>query len=256
MEKKLILDTLTRYKNILVEKGYNVIYIGLYGSQNYNLDDSNSDIDARAIVLPTLNDLIFRRSVSTTLEVEGVGAVDVKDLITYYSVIKKGNTAFIEPIRSEYWIGDGTIRDLLGVIPANPKAVFGTMLEKQKALTHKYPSKEKEFELFGYDPKQLHHIIRMYDILMENKNNAQKYIETAYLSYSGVSKDVMLGIKRNDLETGPITKDQAEEMARQYIALARGLLDNYFIEPYKIDEGIDYIVGNYIEQQLEIIMKN
>ena len=255
MEKEVILETLIKYKNILVEKGYNVIYIGLYGSQNYNLDDSNSDIDARAIVLPTLNDLIFRRSVSTVIEVDGVGAVDVKDLITYYSVIKKGNTAFIEPIRSEYWIGDGTIRDLLGVIPANPKAVFGTMLEKQKALTHKYPSKEKEFELFGCDPKQLHHIIRLYDVLMENKKNAKKYIETAYLSYSGVLREFMLGVKRNNLETGPIAKDAAEEMARQYIALARGLLDNYFIEPYKIDEDLDDKVGNYIEQQLEIMMK-
>ena len=34
----LIFKTLNDYKKMLENKGYNVIYIGLYGSQNYNLD--------------------------------------------------------------------------------------------------------------------------------------------------------------------------------------------------------------------------
>lgn len=255
MDKTKIMETLIQYKTLLIEKGYNVLYIGLYGSQNYGLDDNSSDIDARAIVLPSLNDLIFRRSISTVIEVPGVGAVDVKDLVTYYSVIKKGNPAFIEPLSSEYWIGNGTVRVLFNSIPANPKAVFGMMLEKQKALTHKYPSKEREFELFGYDPKQLHHIIRLYDILVKNKEDGKKYIDNVCLTYTGASKEIMLGVKRNDLITGPITKEEAEKIAEKYIELARNLLDNYYVEPFEVDTDLDNEVGFYIEQELKQELK-
>ena len=94
MERKIIFQELSNYKKILEEKGYNVIYIGLYGSQNYNLDDELSDIDVKAIILPTLHDIIFRKVTSTTIECEK-GNIDVKDLLTFYDVIKKGNFSYI-----------------------------------------------------------------------------------------------------------------------------------------------------------------
>ena len=53
MKDEEIYKQLSRYKKILEDKGYNVIYVGLYGSQNYNLDDEESDIDAKAIIVPT-----------------------------------------------------------------------------------------------------------------------------------------------------------------------------------------------------------
>ena len=39
MDKNEIFKELVNRKKILENKGYKVIYIGLYGSQNYNLDD-------------------------------------------------------------------------------------------------------------------------------------------------------------------------------------------------------------------------
>ena len=45
MNHEQIYIRLREYKKILEEKGFNVIYIGLYGSQNYNVDDEQSDID-------------------------------------------------------------------------------------------------------------------------------------------------------------------------------------------------------------------
>ena len=72
---KKILETLNYYKQLLEQKGYKVIYVALYGSQNYNVDDEKSDIDAKAIVLPTLADIIHRRPISAIIETE-YGAVD------------------------------------------------------------------------------------------------------------------------------------------------------------------------------------
>ena len=45
MEEKEIYITLNKYKKELEQRGYKVIYIGLYGSQNYNCSDEFSDID-------------------------------------------------------------------------------------------------------------------------------------------------------------------------------------------------------------------
>ena len=50
MNKTDLFKTLSRYKDLLEEKGYTVVYIGLYGSQNYNLDDEQSDIDCKVII--------------------------------------------------------------------------------------------------------------------------------------------------------------------------------------------------------------
>lgn len=94
MRREQIYIRLREYKKILEEKGFNVIYIGLYGSQNYNVDDEQSDIDCKAIILPSLHDIIFRKVTSTTIELE-TGAIDVKDIITFYNVIRKGNFSYI-----------------------------------------------------------------------------------------------------------------------------------------------------------------
>ena len=115
------------------EKGYKVIYIGLYGSQNYNLDDEESDIDVKAIIMPTLHDIIFRKVTSATIECEK-GNIDVKDLITFYDVIKKGNFSYIESIQTKYSIGDKYIKELFSQFKVNKKSMLGAMYEKRKAL--------------------------------------------------------------------------------------------------------------------------
>ena len=43
----------------LQKKGYNVIFIALYGAQNYNLKRSKSDYDYKAVVVPSLRDIVF-----------------------------------------------------------------------------------------------------------------------------------------------------------------------------------------------------
>ena len=143
---KKILETLNYYKQLLEQKRYKVIYVALYGSQNYNVDDEKSDIDAKAIVLPTLADIIHRRPVSATIETE-YGTIDYKDIITFNDIVRKGNFSYIEAVQSTYRIGDiETIDRLFGNIKVNLKSLIGGMQEKRKALTHEYPSKTLEFE--------------------------------------------------------------------------------------------------------------
>ena len=112
---KNIMETLLKYKQALEKDGYNVLYIALYGSQNYGVSDEYSDIDAKAIVLPKIDDIVFKRNISFVKEFDN-GACDVKDLITFYNVVRKGNFSFLEPFHTPYFIGDIYLKCLFSYI--------------------------------------------------------------------------------------------------------------------------------------------
>lgn len=244
MIKQEIFKELSNYKKILEDKGYKVIYIGLYGSQNYNLDDELSDIDVKAIILPSLRDIIFRKVTSTTIECEK-GNIDVKDLLTFYDVIKKGNFSYIESINADYSIGDKYIKELFKQIKVNKKSMLGAMYEKRKALTHEYPSKTEVFTRWGFDPKQHHHILRLYDLL---EYNLRYNDDKSYLTYADndIRRQELINFKRN---TNNIAKTIIEENSDEIINRARELIDyNYSYEVINLDNEIN----NYIEKSIKL----
>lgn len=49
---------------------------------------------------------------------------------------------------------------------ASLNCMAGMALEKLKALSHPYPTTSWKIEKWGYDPKQLHHILRMKDFIV------------------------------------------------------------------------------------------
>lgn len=246
MEKReMIFKTLSSYKRTLEEKGYKVLYIGLYGSQNYNVDDEYSDIDAKAIILPILTDIIHRKVISTTYECEN-GAIDCKDLITFYDVIKKGNFSYIESIDTEYSIGDKYIKELFKQFRPNLKSILGAMYEKRKALTHEYPSKHNEFEKWGFDPKQLHHIKRLNELMYVNITGDY---HLSFLEYDeDTNRDLMIDLKRNKSN---ITKEEAELLADKIIEETKELLPkDYKYEPINIDDEINQYIENKLKLEL------
>ena len=244
---KKILETLNYYKQLLEQKGYKVIYVALYGSQNYNVDDEKSDIDAKAIVLPTLADIIHRRPISAIIETE-YGAIDYKDIITFNDVVSKGNFSYIEAIQSTYRIGDiETIDRLFGNIKVNLKSFIGGMQEKRKALTHEYPSKTLEFEQFNCDPKQFHHIWRLADVLHENLSFNKN---VSYLRYNRKQKGFMISIKRKlifSLEKTIIIADYLIETSKKALDTT---YPNYKYQPIDNTEEIDKYVEEEIRKQL------
>ena len=80
--------------NELVKRGYKIWSINLYGAQNYRMEIPQSDFDFKAIVLPTLEDIVNGRDpVSTTIDFMG-GQIDIKDIrcmFKNYSIIIIGN---------------------------------------------------------------------------------------------------------------------------------------------------------------------
>jgi hypothetical protein len=101
---ELIIPTLRKYFNYIQnELGYNVVFVGLYGSQNYNLATKDSDIDARAIVVPTFEDLIINKKYIHQVDFpEGICVVD--DIRDFCKNTSKGSPSDLEMFYTKYFV--------------------------------------------------------------------------------------------------------------------------------------------------------
>ena len=161
---------------------YEVVGVFLQGSQNYELDiyedDYKSDVDTKAIVLPSFEDIVYNRPpASTTIVLDNNEHVDVKDVRLMFDNFKKQNTSFIEILFTPYKIINAQYAELLQPIFDNAEriarldynkalsCIAGMSEQKRVALKHPYPTIIDKIKKFGYDPKQLHHIYRLNDFI-------------------------------------------------------------------------------------------
>ncbi len=179
MFKERVQEQVQCHYDKLIELGYNVVGVFLYGSQNYELDYDKSDVDTKAIVLPTLNDIVLNRQpVSTTVDMGDNCLCDVKDVRKMFECFKKQNINFIELLFTKYFVLNPIYKSLYSPILDNAEMIArynnyasincmsGMALEKYNALTHPYPSIMDKIEKYGCDPKQLHHILRIKDFII------------------------------------------------------------------------------------------
>ena len=78
-----------------------VCLIVLQGSQNYNLDDDQSDVDVKAFVVPTVEDLLYCRYVENATVATDGGLAEVKDIRRFPELLKKANPTYIELLFSK-----------------------------------------------------------------------------------------------------------------------------------------------------------
>lgn len=190
-------EELSKIYNEYKEK-YSILGVFLYGSQNYHLQTENSDLDVKMIILPSLEDLVRNsKPISTNIEYEH-GLIEIKDIRAYKETLFKMNPSYIEPLFTDYYILNEEHADKWNNIKEIAedfvyenkfrlaKAIYGMCLEKQKALTHKYPSTVAEIEEIGYSKKQFHHARRL-------RHFAQSYFidELSYKDCMEVGKSAM-----------------------------------------------------------------
>ena len=192
-----ILSILNKYKQHAEDQGLTVFAIALKGSQNYNLDDSESDIDANLVFIPSFKDL---REDTTYKFTFPEGECTCHNLYSFAAIVAKGNPQWVEVCNTEYCIGD---LSMFRHYKLNPSALKGMFMEKVTAFKKLYPSRAKYVEQFGYDPKQLHHCIRLYDLLEK---------DVSIYKYSNERRDTLIKIKR-----GMLTEQQADAMLQDYI---------------------------------------
>lgn len=175
MDDLLMNDLCNKVNWLKKNTNHNIVFIAHQGSWNYNMGVINksyqSDIDVKAICLPSLTDIVRgNKMVSHTYIMDDKSHIDVKDIRLYSNLWKKSNPQFLEILFSKYkLIFNETFKKIIDMADEIALANFnrllssikGMQLEKQKALTHPYPSIKDKIDKYGYDPKQLHHIVRL-----------------------------------------------------------------------------------------------
>ena len=82
-----------------------ILGIFLYGSQNYGTDTETSDVDTKAIIVPSFKDLCLSPIVSKEIHLENGEHCEVKDIREFVKMLRKQNINFVEVLyTNHYWI--------------------------------------------------------------------------------------------------------------------------------------------------------
>ena len=206
--RKGLLDHFTEAKEHFSEN--NIVGLFLQGSQNYGLDTPHSDIDTKLIVTPSFKDLALnRKPVSTTHVRANDEHIDFKDIRLYIETLRKQNLNFLEILFTDYFVINPMYtkpwNKLLDareeIAHMNPyravKSMKGIALEKYHAMEHPYPSKLDVLAKHSYDPKQLHHLVRV-DNYLTRYINGESY--KSCLVPNEQMKKFLLDIKQGQWE--------------------------------------------------------
>lgn len=248
----------------LQKKGYNVIFIALYGAQNYNLKRSKSDYDYKAVVVPSLRDIVFNsKPVSLTEVMPFDGQVDVKDIRLIVDQWKKGASNFVELLYSDwFWVNPDYspmfwfILNRDAIAHANEesalKAIVGQIKEKFNALDHPYPVQVEEVEKYGYASKQLSHEMRLLAMLSRFKQEDYAYILNPFKgSDLNMQKywGEILGVKDRQIN---YSAAQAKDLGKRIVEEADAWLAKYREEGLNFDQSV---LDSMDEQKFLIIKR-
>ena len=240
---------------LTIYKPNQIVGIFCQGSPNYELDYENSDVDTKLIVVPTLKDIVFaRKPVSTTHILPNEEHLDTKDVRSYLNLFRKQNLNFLEILFTKYrsinyhylpyWKTLEIHRE--EIAHYNPyaavKAMKGVAMEKYYALQHEYPSKIEQLKKYGYDFKQLHHLLRVEDYL-ERYINGEKY-ENCLIP---LNTDYLLAVKRGLYHVDDAVKI-AEESMNHILQLSEDFCDKTPNKGNpKVDEILDMVQWNIMQ---------
>lgn len=216
----------------------------IQGSQNYELDiyteEYKSDIDTKMLVIPSLEDIVYnKKPISTTYILPNNEHTDIKDIRLYFDNFKKQNINFVEILFSNYYIINPKYQDLWDELIKNReniahynynqtlRCIAGMSMEKKKALCHPYPTIKEKIDKYGYDGKQLHHIIRMNDFIYAYTHNKLYKECLTYLPH----KELMMEAKLNKFSL-----EEALELAKFFDNQTKEMKDFYLKEPEEINQ--------------------
>lgn len=239
--------------------------IFLQGSQNYCLDYEDSDIDTKLIVLPTFKNIIHNDSpISTTFVRENDEHTDYKDVRLYVKNFMKQNINFLEILFTNFcivnkrfeedWLGLRLNREKIAHYNRFRalKVMKGMTLEKYAALEHPYPAKVEVLDKYGFDPKQLHHILRLNDFISrytQEESFADCLIPT--------NPEFLIEVKKGNV----YDLDRAREVAKEVVADTVEIADKFCeLLPDRgdpeVDELFDEFLCNVMKESLSLEFSN
>lgn len=157
----------------------NIVAIFLQGSQNYGLDDENSDIDTKAFCIPDLARLIEgKKMVSHIYVLPDNSHIEVKDIRLLPELLQKQNPSYLEILSTDYYLlsDEKNGQEFMNILRKYKKDIFkrnfrlvqsikGTFYAEKEQIYKRRPGNEEMFDKYGCDVKSLSHMYRMIYLL-------------------------------------------------------------------------------------------
>lgn len=208
MDTEIIMYRLNQHLAEMRNRHYYPIYLALQGSQNYSLNDEGSDIDTKAMIIPSLEDIVLlNKQVSTTLIMNNNEHCDIKDIRLMFNSFKKQNVNFLEILFTDYfWTDPKYEEDFLMLramaediarynVVAAVDCISGMAWNKYLDLEYETPTTQADIRKYGYCPKQLYHVVRLREIL-ERYLNGELYKDCLHTNH----REYLLKIKRGEFK--------------------------------------------------------
>lgn len=235
-----------------------IIGIFYQGSGNYGLDYEGSDVDTKLITAPLFKEIAMNKSpVSTTHVRANDEHIDWKDIRLYIQTFRKQNLNFLEILFTEYKILNKDYEKQWNRLIANReaishyspvqsiKAMKGVAKEKYFAMEYEYPSRMDWINRFGYDPKQLHHLLRV-------KEYVQRYIAGDSYEACMISKqpEYLIEVKKgkHNLEEARILANEADKQIEI-------MCNDFLKKDYSVDSNVDELLDDVQYEIMRIAIK-
>ena len=234
-----------------------IVGIFYQGSGNYGLDYEGSDVDTKCIVTPTFKDIaLVRKPMSTTHVRENDEHIDMKDIRLYVQTFRKQNLNFLEILYTPYGLFPNqrfyeqwkrlveAREEITHYDPVRSvKSMMGIAAEKFYAMEHHYPARMAWIDKYGYDPKQLHHLLRVSEYL-DRYIAGEPYGDCLLTKQADYLKEVKQGYY--DLE-------QAREIANRVYNSIHEKCDRFVTTHGKdpVDRSVDELLDDVAYQIME-----
>ena len=250
------------YKNT----NHNIIWIALFGSQNYEMDlnteEYRSDIDAKAVCIPSMRELLRdEKLVSKVYKLEDGSQIEVKDIRLFIRTLKKQNPSYLETLFTKYYICDERFKKVLDMADdialADRKRLFKSILgmisQKKKNIDKSFGSNEGRCVGYGYDPKEMSNIARLYflssDLIVREKTFRESLVpDECY-------KKICIDYKVN-----PVDVNTAFLESNKFFIASKKMIENYLKNELPVDEEcykkLDNVVLSLLEESLKNELKN
>ena len=242
-----VFEHLQEAKTLVPEK--HIVGIFYQGSGNYGLDYEGSDVDTKCIITPTFKEIaLARKPMSTTHVRANDEHIDMKDIRLYVQTFRKQNLNFLEILYTPYfycvevdfynqWRRLMNAREeITHYDPVRSvKSMMGIASEKYFAMEHHYPARMAWIDKYGYDPKQLHHLLRVSEYL-DRYLAGEPYGDCLLTKQADYLKEVKLG---------KYSLEEAREVANRVYNSIHEKCDK-FVEAHKNDP-----VDRYVDELLD-----
>lgn len=154
---------------------HQIVYIGIYGSQNYRMDGPESDIDCECFIFPSHDDIVFARPLYSKCIETSYGTCHVKDIRAAFNELLKCSPNILEVLGSPYALINKDYEFIMVQICCNYLRYFATLnlgklMKGLEGLLHRY---SKDLDI----PKYLANAIRVNTIMLSLKYGTANYFD-------------------------------------------------------------------------------